>query len=108
MTTSKNTILHGSIFWALTRFAVPILCSLILQALYGAVDLWMVSQFAANADVSAVSTGSQTMLIVNGIVTGLSMGITILLGQAVGEGNDQQGARIIGTGTWIFRCWQRS
>lgn len=102
MTTSKNTILHGSIFWALTRFAVPILCSLILQALYGAVDLWMVSQFAANADVSAVSTGSQTMLIVNGIVTGLSMGITILLGQAVGEGNDQQGARIIGTGTWIF------
>lgn len=102
MTTSKNTILHGSIFWALTRFAVPILCSLILQALYGAVDLWMVSQFAANADVSAVSTGGQTMLIVNGIVTGLSMGITILLGQAVGEGNDQQGARIIGTGTWIF------
>lgn len=102
MTTSKNTILHGSNFWALTRFAVPILCSLILQALYGAVDLWMVSQFAANADVSAVSTGSQTMLIVNGIVTGLSMGITILLGQAVGEGNDQQGARIIGTGTWIF------
>lgn len=102
MTTSKNTILHGSIFWALTRFAVPILCSLILQALYGAVDLWMVSQFAANADVSAVSTGSQTMLIVNGIVTGLSMGITIFLGQAVGEGNDQQGARIIGTGTWIF------
>ena len=102
MTTSKNTILHGSIFWALTRFAVPILCSLILQALYGAVDLWMVSQFAANADVSAVSTGSQTMLIVNGIVTGLSMGITILLGQAVGEGNDQQGARIIGSGTWIF------
>lgn len=102
MTTSKNTILHGSIFWALTRFAVPILCSLILQALYGAVDLWMVSQFAANADVSAVSTGSQTMLIVNGLVTGLSMGITILLGQAVGEGNDQQGARIIGTGTWIF------
>ena len=102
MTTSKKAILHGSIFWALTRFAVPILCSLILQALYGAVDLWMVSQFAANADVSAVSTGGQTMLIVNGIVTGLSMGITILLGQAVGEGNDQQGARIIGTGTWIF------
>lgn len=102
MTTSKHTILHGSIFVALTGFAVPILCSLILQALYGAVDLWMVSRFSVNADVSAVSTSSQTMLIVNGIVTGLSMGITILLGQAVGQGNDHQGARIIGTGTWIF------
>lgn len=99
---NKNTILEGSIVIALTRFAVPLLFSLILQALYGAVDLWMVSRFALNADVSAVSTGSQTMLIVNGIVTGLAMGITILLGQSVGEGNDKQSARIIGTSTWIF------
>lgn len=99
---NKNTILEGSIVIALTRFAVPMLFSLILQALYGAVDLWMVSRFALNADVSAVSTGSQTMLIVNGIVTGLAMGITILLGQSVGEGNDNQSARIIGTSTWIF------
>lgn len=99
---NKNTILEGSIVIALTRFAVPMLFSLILQALYGAVDLWMVSRFALNADVSAVSTGSQTMLIVNGIVTGLAMGITILLGQSVGEGNANQSARIIGTSTWIF------
>lgn len=99
---NKNTILEGSIVVALTRFAVPMLFSLILQALYGAVDLWMVSRFGLNADVSAVSTGSQTMLIVNGIVTGLAMGITILLGQSVGEGNDNQSARIIGTSTWIF------
>lgn len=99
---SKNTILEGSIVIALTRFAVPMLFSLILQALYGAVDLWMVSRFALNADVSAVSTGSQTMLIVNGIVTGLAMGITILLGQSVGEGNANQSARIIGTSAWIF------
>lgn len=99
---SKHTILQGSLLIALTSFAVPMLFSLVLQALYGAVDLWMVSRFAANADVSAVSTGSQTMLIVNGIVTGLSMGITILLGQAVGEGNDSKGARIIGTSVWIF------
>ena len=99
---NKNTILEGSIVVALTRFAVPMLFSFILQALYGAVDLWMVSRFALNADVSAVSTGSQTMLIVNGIVTGLAMGITILLGQSVGEGNDNQSARIIGTSAWIF------
>lgn len=99
---SKNTILEGSIVIALTRFAVPMLFSLIFQALYGEVDLWMVSRFALNADVSAVSTGSQTMLIVNGIVTGLAMGITILLGQSVGEGNDNQSVRIIGTSTWIF------
>ena len=102
MTTSKSTILEGRIFPALTRFSVPILFSLILQALYGAVDLWMVSRFAANADISAVSTGSQTMMIIGGIVTGLSVGITVLLGQSVGQRNDKRGADIIGTGTWIF------
>ena len=99
---TKSTILEGRIFSALTRFTIPILFSLILQALYGAVDLWMVSQFATNADVSAVSTGSQTMMIISGIVTGLSMGITVLLGQSVGQRNNKRGADIIGTSTWIF------
>ena len=102
MQKNKSTILQGPIFPALTKFAVPILFSLILQALYGAVDLWMVGRFASSADVSAVSTGSQTMMIVSGIVTGLSMGITVLLGVSVGEKNDRRSAAIIGTSVWIF------
>ena len=102
MKRETNSIIEGKIFPSLTKFALPILFSLILQALYGAVDLWMVSQFGSNADVSAVSTGSQTMMIVNGIVTGLSMGITILLGKSVGEKNDRQSANIIGSSVWVF------
>ena len=102
MKKNKNTILEGAILPALTKFSLPILFSLILQALYGAVDLWMVGRFAATGDISAVSTGSQTMLIVNGIVTGLSMGITILLGQSIGEGNQKRSGDIIGTSIWIF------
>ena len=98
----KSTILEGRIFPVLTSFSIPILLSLILQALYGAVDLWMVSQFATNADISAVSTGSQTMMIIGGMVTGLSIGITVLLGQSVGQGSDKRGADIIGTSIWIF------
>ena len=97
-----NSILSGPIFPSLTRFALPILLSLILQALYGAVDLWMVGRFAHNADVSAVATGSQTLLIVAGMITGLSMGMTILLGRATGEGNDEGCASIIGSNIWLF------
>ena len=98
----NHSILEGRMFPALTRFTLPILLSLILQALYGAVDLWMVSQFATQADISAVSTGSQTIMITNGIVTGLSMGTTILLGQAIGQRNHQKSAHIMGTSLWIF------
>ncbi len=102
MKCAKNNILEGPILPALMTFALPILLSLLLQALYGAVDLWMVSRFSTNADISAVATGSQTMMIATGIVTGLAMGITVLLGQAMGEKNEEQGAHIIGSSLWIF------
>ncbi len=99
---NNHTILEGAILPALTKFSVPIVFSLILQALYGAVDLWMVGQFGTKGDISAVSTGSQTILIMGGIITGLSMGTTILLGQSVGEKNEKKSADIIGTSLWIF------
>ena len=102
MKRTNEPLLEGRVFPALTRFSIPILFSLILQALYGAVDLWMVSRFATTADVSAVSTGSQTMMIVGGMITGLSMGITVLLGLSIGKRDDEGSAGIIGTSTWIF------
>lgn len=76
--------------------------ALLLQALYGAVDLWAVGTFCSQADVSAVSTGSQTMMIITGIVTGLSMGTTVLLGRRIGEKNEDGAAEVVGTSIWIF------
>lgn len=99
---SSSGFLSGPILPALTRFSLPILLALILQALYGAVDLWAVGTFCGAADVSAVSTGSQTMLIVTGLVTGLSMGTTVLLGQKIGQNDGHGAARVITTSLWIF------
>lgn len=98
----RNIILEGNVFFSLTRFTIPILFSLLLQGLYGAVDLWVVSQFGYSSDVSAVSTGSQTMLIVTGVITGLSVGITIMLASAKGRNDNQECANIVGTSIWIF------
>ena len=60
----------GSIFLPLIRFSLPVLLALLLQAMYGAVDLWVVGRFAEAADVSGVATGSQIMHTLTGIVTG--------------------------------------
>ena len=49
--------------------------------MYGAVDLQVVGKFGTAADISAVSTGSQLMQTVTIVITGLSMGVTVLLGQ---------------------------
>ena len=49
----------GKIFEPLFKFALPVLAAMLLQAMYGAVDLLIVGKFGVTADVSAVSIGSQ-------------------------------------------------
>ncbi|MGI6093999.1 MAG: MATE family efflux transporter [Lachnospiraceae bacterium] len=102
MDRTENAILTGPILPSLLKFAIPVLLALFLQALYGAVDLWAVGTFGTPADVSAVSIGSQTILIVTGMITGLSMGTTIWLGQKLGEKNDTAAADAVGTSIWMF------
>lgn len=81
---------------------MPVLLTLVLQALYGAVDLLAVGKFGTTADISTVSTGSQIMQIVTCIVTGLSMGTTVLLGQRIGHKDDEGSALTVGTSIKVF------
>ncbi len=102
MRQAKNNCLTGPILPALLKFSIPVLLALLLQALYGAVDLWAVGKFGTTADVSAVATGSQAMQIITGLVTGLSMGSTVLLGTYVGRKDHDGAAKTIGSSIWVF------
>ena len=93
---------EGPILLPLIRFALPVLAALFLQTLYGAVDLWVVGQYGSPVDVSAVSTGSQVMHTVTVLINGLSMGITILVGQQIGRGKPREAGAVIGTGVCMF------
>lgn len=93
---------EGKILAPLIGFALPVLLALLLQTMYGAVDLMIVGQYAQTADVSAVSTGSQVMMSVTTVLTGLAMGMTVLLGQKIGEGNKKQAGAVIGSGICLF------
>lgn len=73
----------------LILFALPVLLALLLQAMYGAVDLLVVGKFAEAADVSAVSTGSQITMTLSNLVSSFAMGTTILLGQRKAAGSGQ-------------------
>ena len=92
----------GRIVGLLLKFAGPVLLALFLQAMYGAVDLLIVGKFASSADVSAVSTGSQIMMTITNILSSLCMGMTILLGQKIGEKRAEEGGRIVGSGLVMF------
>lgn len=80
-----SSLTEGSILASLIKFALPVLAALFLQSLYGGVDLLIVGQFAETTDVSGVATGSTLMHTVTMIVTGLAMGITVLVAQRIGE-----------------------
>ncbi len=92
----------GKIVKPLLIFAGPVLFALFLQAMYGAVDLLIVGKFASSADVSAVSTGSQIMMTITNLISSLCMGMTIFLGQKIGEKKADEGGRIIGSGLLMF------
>ena len=98
----RNSFTTGPILGPLIRFALPVLMALFLQALYGAIDLWVVGKFAEAADVSGVSTGSQITQTVAIVITGLSMGITVQVGQKIGEGRPDEAGRAIGSGITLF------
>lgn len=99
---TESNFTRGRILAPLLKFALPVLGALILQAMYGAVDLLVVGQFATAADVSAVSTGSQLMQTITFMITGLSMGTTILMGQSIGSGDQKQTGDIIGAAICLF------
>lgn len=98
----EHDFTQGPILSALLRFALPVLLALLLQAMYGAVDLQVVGKFGTAADISAVSTGSQIMQTVTMVITGLAMGVTVLLGQKIGEGRPDEAGRAVGCGICLF------
>jgi putative MATE family efflux protein len=98
----NNDLTEGKILLPLLKFALPVLFALFLQAMYGAVDLMVVGKFGVAADVSAVSTGSQIMMTVTGLVSSFAMGMTIFLGQKIGEKNPKEAGEIVGGGLVMF------
>lgn len=93
---------EGKILGPLLKFAVPVLFAMFLQAMYGAVDLLVVGQFGAAADVSAVATGSQMMHSITSVIIGLAMGTTILMGQKIGQKKSDEAGDVIGGAIVIF------
>ena len=97
-----NDFTSGAILPKLLKFMLPVLFAMFLQSLYCAVDLLVVGRFSDNSAVSAVSTGSQIVLTLTNILVSFSMGITVSVGQKIGQKRPEDAAKTIGTGLLIF------
>ena len=102
MSNKEVNFTEGSIIKKLISFMIPILGSLILQAMYGAVDLLIVGRFGTTAGLSGVSTGSQILNFVTFIITSFAMGVTVLISRYLGEKKPKKIGKIIGGATILF------
>lgn len=98
---TANDFTTGSIPGKLINFMIPILGALILQAMYGAVDILVVGQFGTKEGISGVSTGSSIVNLIIFTVAALAMGITVLIGRYIGEKKEDRIGKVIG-GTIVF------
>ena len=98
----NNNFTEGPILPKLLKFMLPVLFAMFLQAMYGAVDLLVVGRFGSDADVSAVSTGSQIIMTLTNLIVSFSMGITVAVAQRIGQKRPEEAAQTIGTGLIIF------
>lgn len=97
----NNDFTTGSILKKMLLFMVPILGSLILQAMYGAVDLLVVGQFGTTAGLSGISTGSNIMNFATFVVSGFAMAVTVLISRYIGMNRKDKLADLIGA-TIVF------
>ena len=98
----ENGFLQGPILQPLIRFALPLMLSLFLQALYGGIDLAVVGHYSTTAAAAAVSTGSQVMQSFTVVVTGLTMGVTVLIGKAMGAKDHPAAGAVVAAQIRLF------
>lgn len=101
-TMENHSLTEGSILKTLLVFAIPFLIANILQSLYGAVDLFVVGKYCSAESVAAVSTGTQVTQIVTSLVTGLTLGSTVIIGRYMGCEKYDLVKKTIGTTLTVF------
>lgn len=99
---NSNNLSEGNVFQVLLRFSVPFLIANVIQSLYGAVDLMIVGWYCSPENMAAVSTGTQMTQIITSIVSGLTLGSTILVGKYIGRKEEEAVRRTIGTTLTVF------
>lgn len=92
----------GSLPKALLQFVIPYMLGILIQNLYGAVDLFVVGHYATTADVSAVTIGSQLMSLATQLIIGFATGVTILIAQHYGAKNEKGLRQTTGTAFILF------
>lgn len=81
---------NGAILPKLLQFAVPLMCSSILQLLFNAADIVVVGRFAGDTSLAAVGSNSALINLLVNLFIGLSVGANILAARHYGSNAEKE------------------
>ena len=84
----------------LANMAVPMILSMLVQALYNVVDSIYISRYAESA-VTALGLAFPVQNVQIGVAVGIGVGVNSLLSKSLGEGNQERANRAAGNGIFL-------
>ena len=82
------------------NMSLPIIASMLVQALYNIVDSWFVSRVSEQA-LTAVSLAFPAQNLMIGLATGTAVGINALMGRALGAGLRERADKVANNGVFL-------
>ena len=92
----------GPIVSTLFIFSLPILAGNVLQSLNGSINAMWIGRYLGEAALTATANANNVMFALIGMIFGVGMAATILVGQAMGAHNLQQAKRVLGSSATFF------
>lgn len=83
-------LMHGPLAGSMTAYALPVALTGILQQLFNAADVAVVGRFVGTGAMAAVGTDSPLVALLINFFTGLSLGATVVIATAIGEGDNEK------------------
>jgi putative MATE family efflux protein len=82
------------------NMSLPIIASMLVQALYNIVDSWFVSRVSEQA-LTAVSLAFPAQNLMIGLATGTAVGVNSLMGRALGAGLRERADKVANNGVFL-------
>ncbi len=102
ITRSRPSLTEGPIARTLLLFSLPILGANVLQSLNASVNMVWIGHYLGEAALTASANANLVLFLLLGLVFGISMANTLLVGQSVGAKNIEQAKRVVGTSVGFF------
>ena len=88
---------NGPILKKMLRFALPLMCSSILQLLFNAADIIVVGRFAGDDSLAAVGSNTSLIGLLTNLFIGLSIGANVLTARYYGAKKQRELRRTVHT-----------